>query len=373
MYLAVMPAEGMPIELYLEWSGAEPGMLVRLEDYLLISRQRVGEEEMVRMHPLIAEAVLETMPPTAVNCRTLLQNVWRHIKGYDSFDGETVWTRSNRKNQQEGPYIFALLQVLSEPVPWMAEAYDGLITWLWLMRYDREAERQSLKLYHAVRESYGPAHQITGQIMIRTASVYWNTGRREKSYPWYEEGYRILKEAAPYNKGYAHELATAAHKLATNVWMLKEEYERALPILDESLEIWKDLGCPDTLEWRDLIWTHAMRSRSHCLLELGRVEEAEAQWQELERLVPDRFRFSNNWRVFQDFRARSLERQGREEEALAMTEEMLDGLEICTINEHVELVEAREKAADRFMRYGYVEKAQEQYQIIAQILRGVSG
>ncbi len=115
-----------------------------------------------------------------------------------------------------------------------------------------------------------------------------------------------------------------------------------------------------------------MRSRSHCLSELGRMEEAEEQWLELERIVPDRFRYSNNWRVFQDYRARNLERQGREKEAIAITEEMLDGLEQYTINEHVELVEARKLAGDRFMRYGYKEKAQEQYQIIAGISTRIS-
>ena len=138
---------------------------------------------------------------------------------------------------------------------------------------------------------------------------------------------------------YAHQLATAAHKLATNVWMLQGNYEKALSLLDESLKLWKDL-----------IWIHAMRSRSHCLMELGRMEEAELQWQEPERMVPDRFRFSANWRIFRDFRSRNLEKQGKDREALAITEEMLDGLELYTMGGHVEMIEARELAGDRYMR-----------------------
>lgn len=236
------------------------------------------------------------------------------------------------------------------------------------MRYDREAEEESLRLYEAVRKFYGPVHQMTGLAMVRTAAVYWNTGRREESFSWYERGYQALKEAAPYNEDYAHQLATAAHKLATNVWMLQGNYEKALSLLDESLKLWKDLDCPDTPEWRDLIWVHAMRSRSHCLMELGRMEEAELQWQELERMVPDRFRFSINWRIFQDFRARNLEKQGKDREALAITEEMLDGLELYTMGGHVEMIEARELAGDRYMRNGYREKAQEQYGIALELL-----
>lgn len=368
MYLAIMPAEGVPLELYLEWSGADTGTLRRFQDALLISCQKEGDQQMMRMHPLIAEAVLKEMPPTAAKCRKLLLNVWKHMKGYDSCDKESVWTRSNRQNQREGPYVFALLRALSGPVPWMAEAYDGLITWLWLMRYDREAEEESLRLYEAVKKYYGPEHQITGMTMIRTAAVYWNTGRREESFPWYERGYQTLKEAPSYNEDYAHQLATAAHKLATNVWMFQRDYEKALSFLDESLKLWKDLGCPDTPKWRDLIWVHAMRSRSHCLMELGRMEEAEQQWQELERMVPDHFRFSANWRIFQDFRARSLEKQGRDREALAITEEMLDGLELYTMGGHVEMIEARELAGDRYMRNGYREKAKEQYGIALDLL-----
>lgn len=167
---------------------------------------------------------------------------------------------------------------------------------------------------------------------------------------------------------YAHQLATAAHKLATNVWMLQGNYEKALSLLDESLKLWKDLDCPDTPEWRDLIWIHAMRSRSHCLMELGRMEEAELQWKEPERMVPDRFRFSANWRIFRDFRSRNLEKQGKDREALAITEEMLDGLELYTMGGHVEMIEARGLAGDRYMRNGYREKAQEQYGIALGLL-----
>ena len=103
-------------------------------------------------------------------------------------------------------------------------------------------------------------------------------------------------------------------------------------------------------------------------MELGRMEEAEEQWQELERMVPDHFRFSANWRIFQDFRARSLEKQGRDREALAITEEMLDGLELYTMGGHVEMIEARELAGDRYMRNGYREKAKEQYGIALDLL-----
>lgn len=63
-----------------------------------------------------------------------------------------------------------------------------------------------------------------------------------------------------------------------------------------------------------------------------------------------------------------LKEQGRDREALAITEEMLDGLELYTMGGHVEMIEARELAGDRYMRNGYREKVQEQYGIALELL-----
>lgn len=270
LYLSIMPVQGIPKELFLTVSEISEQTINHLRDISLIQWGYSGkwQDKMLFLHPIIAWAAQDIFQPSTVNCRRLIRGFGAYLNGNGN-DENCTWGRTWLENQRLEPYVFAFIKAFPKPAPWLAEAFDELITFLWIQGYYQEAERYSKMLFACVKEYYGENHQITGQMALRLGAIYHNRQAYEKSKPWYVQGLHILETCKPFNQVHLLHLVSAYHKMARFLWHrgdlthAKEHIENAL----KALEIFRT-GL--TEEQKDLLLMHD-RSRAYVLLEKGRI------------------------------------------------------------------------------------------------------
>ena len=281
MYLSIMPTDGVPFSLFQTITQLKKGELRRLEDFMLIQIDRFSafETEKISLHPLITEATKETFPANAINCRHLIKGMENYLNG-ENPQHKDIWEISYEDNRKIEPYVFALVNTFTEPVPWMAATFDRLATFLWIQGYFQEAEAYSLKIYNSVKAYYGENHQLTGRMAIRTGAVYYNQMDWSNANVWYLKGLDAFKKCKPANQDYLYYFMQAL-AIVARMYRHEHEYEAALAAIDEALECFHKFK--KQYEEKNLTLTYAqlleypyyLNSKVNILLEMGQFEEAE--------------------------------------------------------------------------------------------------
>lgn len=272
--LSIMPVQGIQRSLYQKLSGKPDAPIERLKDYLLIqglhSDPHSGaEEEILVMHPVIAEAARKVFCPTAAKCRELLRGFQDHL--------EDVWNRTYQENQYYEPYVFALLEAFSESETWLEGVYDVLVVWLWIQGYYDMAVEYGNRRRQSVSDYYGSCHQITGDVALRMGAVYYNALDFRHADEWYRKAYEIFRACEPRNAEYWHLRASAAGKLSRSL--------RHAGRLEEALDLAGEAEC-DIRQYMKLSGVgylalgYHLIAKSRILLGMGRMEEAEQAYLE---------------------------------------------------------------------------------------------
>ena len=129
MYLSVMPLQGIPQKMFLEISEINERTLNHLKDFGLIQWSYNGnwQDEMLSLHPIIARAAENVFLPSTNNCRRLIRGFGGYLNGNGN-DENCTWGRTWLENQRLEPYVFAFIKAFPQPAPWLAEAFDELVT-----------------------------------------------------------------------------------------------------------------------------------------------------------------------------------------------------------------------------------------------------
>lgn len=208
LYLSVLAPQGMEKDLFLLVSDTSERTLTSLRNYLLID----AFGSILRVHPLIAEAIKHIMPPTCINCSRLLRGFEKYMYS-DNLEIGT-WNRTYEENRALEPHVFALYETFPKPAPWLATAFEELVTFLWVQGYYEEALPYAIKVYESVMDYYGPNHVLTGREALRVAAVYHNHLDHDQALIWYQKGYELLSAATPRTFDVMAQLTTACLKLA---------------------------------------------------------------------------------------------------------------------------------------------------------------
>ncbi len=270
IYLSVMPLQGIPQKMFLEISEINERTLNHLKDFGLIQWSYNGnwQDEMLSLHPIIARAAENVFLPSTNNCRRLIRGFGGYLNGNGN-DENCTWGRTWLENQRLEPYVFAFIKAFPQPAPWLAEAFDELVTFLWIQGYYQESEHYSRKLFHSVKEYYGENHQLTGQMALRLGAVYHNRQEYEKSRTWYLWGLQILENCRPFNQLYRLHLVSAYHKTARLLWH-SGDLEHGTEAIEKALKSLEVFRSELSEEQEQLILMHD-RSLAYILLEKGRI------------------------------------------------------------------------------------------------------
>ncbi len=237
LYLSVLAPQGMEKDLFLRISGASEQTLRSLQNDLLIDvlvMEKTAEHSpedpdretaapsaeseqtrarlLLRVHPLIAEAVKRIMPPTCINCSRLLRGFEKYMHGDDI--GSCTWNRTYEENRVLEPHVFAVYETFPDPAPWLGTSFEEIVTFLWVQGYFNEALPYAIKVYEAVLNYYGPNHVLPGREALRVAAVYHNRMDHDQALMWYQKGYELLKAVKPQTFEVMDQLSSACGKLA---------------------------------------------------------------------------------------------------------------------------------------------------------------
>lgn len=367
LYLSIMPVQGIPGKLFRTISGIEKKTLEQLKDCSLVQWNYSGkwQDEMLFLHPMIAQAAKEVFQPSAINCRKLIKGFGDYLNGNGN-DENCTWGRTWQENQQLEPYAFAFIEAFPRPAPWLAESLDELVVLLWLQGYHQEAEHYSRTLFYAVKEYYGENHQITGQMALRLGAAYHNRQAYRKSRKWYLKGLEILENCRPFNRVYLLHLVSAYHKVARMLWH-EGNLERSREVIEkalESLEIFRAGLSEDEL---DLIRLHD-RSFAYILLEKGRIlfqcgdisaaeEICKRLFRECARILRTKFRINE----FMNFYIKILMEKKEYEKAEKYARRNVERALLYRGREFKDTLNSKKQYADILFLMGKTEEAQKVY------------
>lgn len=282
--LSFITLHGIPEEVYLSCTEEEKGSLEALKCYSLVQERTDSAGRIfLSLHPVVDEAVRGAWKPDENRCLLFLQSFTYYIRH--------SWNRPREGDMWLTPQVFAFLERLPEPAAERFFLYECLAAYLMEWEYFGEAEQIELKLYKCVREYYGEEHQYTAQLAMRVASVYYNQMRFEESRGWYEQGYRLYKDAQPVDGKYWADRAEACEKIA-RIYEYGKDYETALRYTEEAMEAARAfLGESERVGmeiWMDkrmrIQYVYLRRARLY--FAMGDVEAAKRDLEEALRMFP---------------------------------------------------------------------------------------
>lgn len=153
--LALMPAEGINFDLFLEWTGIEnvPAIYgLNARSWLYVEE----EAEMLRMHAVVREVVLFDMKPDVRLCGKLLgkaDEIWREIQ---ALIDEKRWLQAVNKLQVIKPWIRQLsgeTEFIRQIYQALAQCYDAMSCYSEAYDYYALAYKDELNHIENVRES----------------------------------------------------------------------------------------------------------------------------------------------------------------------------------------------------------------------------
>ncbi|MGN0987308.1 MAG: NB-ARC domain-containing protein, partial [Otoolea sp.] len=367
LYLSVMPVQGIPRGLFLELSQISEAALERLGGFLLIQKTWSSrwKDEMISLHPIIAEAAVKIFRPSPVNCSCLLKGMERYLNG-ESPEKKNTWGRTHLENQSLEPYVLSFVKAFPQPAPWLASAFDELVTFLWIQEYFPEAEAYSLLLFVSVEAYYGECHQLTGQMALRTAAVYYNEMKFSVAGKWYIKGLTILEHCRVHDRSYWYARASANIKVA-RMYRHEKKYDQAMALAEEALRCAKNYQkeFADKGEQPRIVMGFCLLEQSKLLLCRKELREAECVCREamesvLAAMPEDSFLMNEIRCLMVDI----LIEKGACEEAEQMAGKALEEAARFRGESFKNTLICRETLADIYRKQGKTEEALREYELV---------
>lgn len=358
--LSIMPVQGIEEELYYKLSKVSAKTVKGLADRLLV-RHEAG---WLSLHPMIAAAVQNVFRPGQKAYRTYVERM--HGLTFHA------WNQTYLDNQKLEPYVFAILKMYPKPFYWQYREYDAMITFLWIQGYFDEANHYCSILLKTTEKHYGINHQVTGEMTLRMAAVYYNAMNFEKAHYWYVEAYKRLVKSEPFDNRYAYVRSSASGKLARE-YRYRGELKTALRLIEEALEIvemYEDNGRPD-VEGKSTTQCHWMLGKARILWDMGRFQEAWKLGNKARNMI---YKISDETRKyevneFDRFLLKMILKYGEYEAAENLACSMAERSDIFRQQFSKDALSNKEHLADVWMESGKCHKAEAAYENILEILK----
>lgn len=129
--LSILPA--IPQALYRSISKTSDEAVERLVSCMLVRGEGTGEDRVLSLHPVIAEAARRVFSPSLSNCRRMLH-------GFYELTREALGGCGPERERLE-PYVSAFLEAFPELEPWLAREFDALSRWLWIQSLEGDSPK----------------------------------------------------------------------------------------------------------------------------------------------------------------------------------------------------------------------------------------
>lgn len=373
--LALLPVQGIRENLYFRVSGADTRALRHLESCLLVRSESIegGSDRMLSLHPIIAEAARKIFLPTQSNCRRIIHGFYEIARN--------SWNCTYLDNQQIEPYVFAILQVFSEPEAWLAREFGSMVTWLWVQGYFEEAKKECRKLTASVERHYGVCHQITGETYLKMAASCYNAMDFEESENWYFKSFDCMSQCRPFDDRYFHYRSAACSKIS-RIYRYRggeENLKKALELIRRALfyekkywdfceknDIWHEEDDPENS------YRHWQLGEARILFDLGKTDEALELGHEAREGILREIEEGKNYQYerneFDRFLIKAMTARGEFSGAEKLAVQVVETARIYRKDQSKEMASSEEQLADVWLAAGQFEKAAGLYgQIVSRL------
>ncbi len=367
-YLSIMPVQGIPKAMFKAVTGIRDETIEQLNIDMFVQTawDENWKDHMLILHPIIAESARIVFRPSCLNCGRLLTGLHSYLRG-ELTDGRDTWGRTHIENQGLEPYVFAMIRAFPKPAPWLCEAFDELITFLWLNEYFEEAKGCAQTLYCAVSEYYGEPHPTTAWIALRVAAVYHNSLDFREARGWYQRGFDMMRRC-PDSFALRHFYLGEAYRKESRLYRYDRDYKTALQMACQAVEN-AELAI-ERARMQEESTLRFERLRAFCLLEKGKVlfssgktDEAEAVYHEIQEKMPDFLKNGFYPNEFQCFYIDILMAKKDYAKAEPLAEECLERAVRFRGESFKDTLSCRELLADVYSKLGKQDMAIKEYNI----------
>ncbi len=137
------------------------------------------EEDVLRMHPVIADVVREKLDPTPLSCSDLV-NGWFG-------PGSGFWFKDMPERQRLYAVILPLLIRFPVPEKELFSRYVSFVNVMWMCSDFERSQNFGLGVYRYALSEFGPAAEETGRAALVVAGAYHNAGDDITAEPWYKK------------------------------------------------------------------------------------------------------------------------------------------------------------------------------------------
>lgn len=368
--LSLFPIQGILYSLYTRISSVSEQAVERLINFLLVKAEKLGTGDLrLSLHPLIAEAARNEFIPTQMNCRKLLHGFYKVA--------ENAWNRSYLENQQLEPYVFALVRAFPKPQAWLVREFGSLITWLWSQGYFEEAEKYCSALVCSGERYYGICHQVTGDIYLRMAAIYYNSMRFEQANEWYQKAFKALEECCPFDKSYFR-LRSMVYAKLSRMYRYQGNLKQALTMIESAMEygmryckVTENSEINET-EDANNTYHHWMLNKARILFDMGQIKEAGILGRQARDGIQNAIREGKNYSYelneFNRFIIKVMLAEKKYDQAEALAKSIIEKAVRFRKEKSKETLSCREQLADVYAAEGKREEALQEYERIQAIV-----
>ncbi len=368
--LSLFPVQGILYSLYMRVSQVSEQSVKRLIDCLLVRAENLKNADLrLSLHPLIAEAARSKFVPTQINCRKLLHGFYEIA--------ENAWNKSYLENQQLEPYIFALVRAFPKPQAWLTSETGSLITWLWIQGYFDEAEKYCKELVSEGERYYGTCHQVTGEIYLRMAAIYYNSMRFEQANEWYQNAFEILEKCRPFDKNYFR-LRSMAYAKLSRMYRYQGKLEQALSMIEYAMEYGMkyckatENNMMNETEDANNMYRHWILNKARILFDMGQIKEAGILGRQARDGVQEAILEGKNYdyelNEYNRFLIKVMLAEEKYEQAEQLAKSLIEKAVKFRKERSKETLSCREQLADVYVAEGKMEDALWEYEQIQKIV-----
>ena len=177
--MCLVPAGGIEVTML--------GEIMELEDYddvnSLISGSWImldDNDDILRMHPIIADVVREELKPTAESCKDYIHGLY--VKSIP------MWNMKIEDKMALFAFIRRVTDLLPEPVAGLVTEYGQFGDCAWICGDFRRSQSMAERLYSFTEQQFGERSREAGMAAMYAAAAYFNAGDNAAAEPWYEKG-----------------------------------------------------------------------------------------------------------------------------------------------------------------------------------------
>ncbi len=177
-WMAMVPFTGMDIRLFHDI--CELDSYDEINDLVAHSWLNLDEDDVLSMHPVVADVVRRQLNPSVENGRTYIAGLWREVGN--------LWRKDREERARMWPYYAKLIRDYFDPVPDLWTEFADLQNNAWICGRYALAIETGHRFLDYTRKQFPDDHEKIGKAADFLGGCYHNAGDDAGGAPWFEEG-----------------------------------------------------------------------------------------------------------------------------------------------------------------------------------------